>query len=188
MLYVSRLLERLIPQFRDTVDSVGLFPKTLPFASSPSFIRTFRHALSLDERRVKFKATPWNRPTKEEAKLGTIKCKPAPSPAKVGVLDENAEKTRFSGETEEEDEQSLDEKEARLTDVEEVWFAVRLSQNTHESNSDIYHPSAIVGLSLRLSLFWSYVVVVLMSRFQMSVVALSVTIRATHSPAFLSGG
>lgn len=33
-------------------------------------IRYFRHALSLDERRAKFKANVYNRPTAEEAKLG----------------------------------------------------------------------------------------------------------------------
>ncbi|KAI5116599.1 hypothetical protein M0805_006777 [Coniferiporia weirii] len=39
----------------DTVASIGLFPTTLPFTNSNTSIKTFRHALSLDERRVKFK-------------------------------------------------------------------------------------------------------------------------------------
>ena len=52
------------------MDSVGVWPKRLPFATSPTIIKTFRHALSLDERRVKFKATPWNRPNAKEAMLG----------------------------------------------------------------------------------------------------------------------
>ncbi|TFK26834.1 hypothetical protein FA15DRAFT_692857 [Coprinopsis marcescibilis] len=54
----------------DTVDSVGLFPKRLPFTTSNTIVRTFRHAVALDERRAKFKANLWNRPTKEEEKLG----------------------------------------------------------------------------------------------------------------------
>ena len=34
-------------------------------------MRTFRHAVSLDERRAKFKANLWNRPNAEETKLGS---------------------------------------------------------------------------------------------------------------------
>ncbi|KAI3606442.1 hypothetical protein WG66_009550 [Moniliophthora roreri] len=40
----------------DTVDSVGLIPRTLPFTGSNHIVRTFRHAVALDERRAKFKA------------------------------------------------------------------------------------------------------------------------------------
>ncbi|KAJ3575741.1 hypothetical protein NP233_g902 [Leucocoprinus birnbaumii] len=54
----------------DTVDSVGLIPKRLPFTTSNTIVRTFRHAISLDERRAKFKANFWNRPNQGEAKLG----------------------------------------------------------------------------------------------------------------------
>ena len=39
---------------RDTVQSVGLIPKHLPFSGSNNAIVHFRHALALDERRVKF--------------------------------------------------------------------------------------------------------------------------------------
>jgi uncharacterized protein (DUF2235 family) len=38
----------------DTVASVGLYPRYLPFVSSNSSIRYFRHAVALDEHRVKF--------------------------------------------------------------------------------------------------------------------------------------
>ncbi|TFK49640.1 hypothetical protein OE88DRAFT_361764 [Heliocybe sulcata] len=55
----------------DTVCSVGLIPRTLPFTTSNTAVKYFRHALSLDERRVKFKQNCWNRPTEEEQKLGT---------------------------------------------------------------------------------------------------------------------
>jgi uncharacterized protein (DUF2235 family) len=43
---------------RDTVASVG---RNLPFASSNTIIKTFRQALSLDERRVKFRPNPWHK-------------------------------------------------------------------------------------------------------------------------------
>jgi len=56
---------------RDTVDSVGLIPKRLPFTTSNTIVRTFRHAVSLDERRAKFKANLWNRPKPEEVKFGS---------------------------------------------------------------------------------------------------------------------
>ncbi|KAF8625955.1 hypothetical protein AX17_006680 [Amanita inopinata Kibby_2008] len=55
----------------DTVDSVGLIPKRLPFTTSNTIVRTFRHAISLDEHRAKFKANFWNRPTDDEERLGS---------------------------------------------------------------------------------------------------------------------
>lgn len=58
--------------FRDTVCSVGLVPKRLPFTTSNTIVRTFRHALSLDERRAKFKANLWNRPTDSELVFDSI--------------------------------------------------------------------------------------------------------------------
>ncbi|KAJ3741442.1 hypothetical protein DFH05DRAFT_1506115 [Lentinula detonsa] len=47
----------------DTVNSVGLVPHRLPFTTSNTLVKTFRHALSLDERRAKFKANLWNPPS-----------------------------------------------------------------------------------------------------------------------------
>ncbi|KAF7351811.1 hypothetical protein MVEN_01142200 [Mycena venus] len=44
----------------DTVESVGLIPKRLPFTDSNTIIHTFRHAVSLDERRAKFQPNLWN--------------------------------------------------------------------------------------------------------------------------------
>lgn len=50
----------------DTVDSVGLIPRRLPFTASNTIVRTFRHAISLDERRAKFKPNLWNFPSDEQ--------------------------------------------------------------------------------------------------------------------------
>ena len=69
-LWLLRLLIHLLSLRRDTVNSVGLIPKRLPFTTSNTNVRTFRHAVALDERRAKFKANLWNRPTDQEAKLG----------------------------------------------------------------------------------------------------------------------
>jgi hypothetical protein len=41
---------------RDTVNSVGMFPRRLPFTMANSGIRVYRHAVSLDEHRAKFMA------------------------------------------------------------------------------------------------------------------------------------
>jgi uncharacterized protein (DUF2235 family) len=47
----------------DTVASVGVFIKrTLPFTNSNRSIKTFRHALALDERRTKFQPNYYHRP------------------------------------------------------------------------------------------------------------------------------
>ncbi|KAG8792947.1 hypothetical protein FRC12_004392 [Ceratobasidium sp. 428] len=54
----------------DTVNSVGIIPRELPFAKSNYLIRVFRHAVALDERRAKFKANLWGRATETEEKLG----------------------------------------------------------------------------------------------------------------------
>ncbi|KAJ1303756.1 hypothetical protein OPQ81_008180 [Rhizoctonia solani] len=53
----------------DTVNSVGLIPRELPFAKSNYVVRYFRHAVSLDERRSKFKANLWGRTSDQEAAL-----------------------------------------------------------------------------------------------------------------------
>ncbi|KAJ8481473.1 hypothetical protein ONZ45_g15310 [Pleurotus djamor] len=51
----------------DTVASVGVLRgQTLPFISSNSAIKTFRHALSLDERRAKFRPNVYHYPTPDE--------------------------------------------------------------------------------------------------------------------------
>ena len=55
---------------RDTVDSVGILPRRLPFTTSNTIVRTFRQALALDERRASFKANSWNYPSDHETKLG----------------------------------------------------------------------------------------------------------------------
>lgn len=57
---------------RDTADSVGIIPERLSFTTSNTIVRTVRHAVSLDERRAKFRINLWNRPSSVEAKLGTV--------------------------------------------------------------------------------------------------------------------
>ncbi|SJK99185.1 uncharacterized protein ARMOST_02475 [Armillaria ostoyae] len=118
----------------DTVDSVGLVPKRLPFTASNTIIRTFRHALSLDEHRAKFKANLWNVPTTKDLKLSTPKSSPLSS--RKNTVDSRLHKPWHIHGLESgiklcsEDEKLFEKMEelhsspsARPTDVEEVWFA-----------------------------------------------------------------
>jgi len=53
-------ITHLISSCRDTVHSVGLIEKHMPFTGTNNAILYTRHALSLDERRVKFRPFFWN--------------------------------------------------------------------------------------------------------------------------------
>ena len=48
----------------------------MPFTTSNTIVRTFRHAIALDERRAKFQPNFWNKPSDAEAKLGIDGQKP----------------------------------------------------------------------------------------------------------------
>ncbi|KAI0319543.1 hypothetical protein OF83DRAFT_1170095, partial [Amylostereum chailletii] len=54
----------------DTVASVGIFPRRLPFTTSNSSVRFFRHAISLDEHRAKFQSNHWHRSPPDAHSLG----------------------------------------------------------------------------------------------------------------------
>ena len=74
------------------MNSVGLIPRRLPFTTSNTIVHTFRHAVSLDERRAKFKANLFNKPNVKEASLGVQGQKPqvsAANPASVSSPDVN---------------------------------------------------------------------------------------------------
>ena len=100
---------------RDTVGSVGLVPKHLPFSGSNNAILHFRHALALDEHRVKF--IPFFCTTKIPKYRRTN--------SKVSeVVSENAHhsmKRQISEGSELEVE--LNEIAGAVTDVKEVFFA-----------------------------------------------------------------
>ncbi|CAL1694705.1 unnamed protein product [Somion occarium] len=124
----------------DTVTSVGLIPRTLPFTTSNTSVRTFRHAVSLDEHRAKFKANLFNRPTKAEAQLGTH---PGDMPKSDGIpttlatgIDGSSSGTssgkhgkngvhKRPGNSRRKFEREFSERDGHIeqTDVKEVWFA-----------------------------------------------------------------
>jgi len=123
----------------DTVCSVGIIPHTLPFVTSNTAVKTFRHAVSLDERRAKFKANLFNRPTKKEQQLGTKEgdmpkagADPSLQEAIAHQMEEAAAKAHAAhphkkrpGNKQRELERqfSMAETSSLETDVLEVWFA-----------------------------------------------------------------
>jgi uncharacterized protein (DUF2235 family) len=127
----------------DTVSSVGVQSKHLPFTSSNHIVKTFRHALSLDEHRAKFQPNPWHRsaPSVEAAKQDPDRGSAAPQPPKENVFkklehivgDSLHTKTHKYDHVKDGDrvrEEDGDDPEADAvptgmptTDVREVWFA-----------------------------------------------------------------
>ncbi|KZT41775.1 hypothetical protein SISSUDRAFT_1042273 [Sistotremastrum suecicum HHB10207 ss-3] len=97
----------------DTVASVGIIPRELPFTDGNRAIRVFRHALSLDERRVRFqpnhfhnpprKTLPDDRKIKKHQLTGTLSQSDAVEGKSVNI---NAKNTTWNE-----------------TDHMEVWFA-----------------------------------------------------------------
>jgi len=108
----------------DTVGSVGLIPRRLPFTKSNSHIRYFRHAISLDECRARFKVNLWNRPSEEDQKKGVQKGtmpRHHTGPIHPGDTIKSA-KSGKSGKSLNDLERQYTDYE-KPTDIEEVWFA-----------------------------------------------------------------
>ncbi|KAJ6585647.1 hypothetical protein B0H19DRAFT_1110361 [Mycena capillaripes] len=102
----------------DTVNAVGFIPKRLPFTMSNNIVRTFRHAVSLDERRAKFKPNLWNRPNDKE-KLLSISDQKRNQQANA-----KAAATHWTKKTSQRMmERHYSRDRTQETDVEEVWFA-----------------------------------------------------------------
>ncbi|KAL1699410.1 hypothetical protein EV121DRAFT_265145 [Schizophyllum commune] len=104
----------------DTVGSVGLFPRRLPFTTSNSHVRYFRHALALDERRVRFQPNFWIRSHPTVHALGVQpgempRSRPEPKSTKSKLSLREKERTY--------DAEAGLSAEAQHTDVLEVWFA-----------------------------------------------------------------
>ena len=96
---------RPISPCRDTVGSVGLLPKQLPSTGSNNAILHFRHALALDEHRVKYIPYYWTKDPEVDGEN----------------VHHNIERRQTSEEPE--FEGKLDETAEPVTDVKEVFFA-----------------------------------------------------------------
>ncbi|KAG2144680.1 uncharacterized protein EDB93DRAFT_1087441 [Suillus bovinus] len=121
----------------DTVSAVGIIPKRLPFTTANDSIRYFRHAISLDEHRVRFKPNLWIRPTEEHKACG-VKREHMPrsfkrvlpkrhEPECTNTPDSEAtKKSHHHHECQDQMEQQFavsDSAPIKETDVQEVWFA-----------------------------------------------------------------
>jgi uncharacterized protein (DUF2235 family) len=87
---------------RDTVSSVGIVPRSLPYSSQNDGVKVFRHALALDECRARFRPNIWDEPAAFREELDDD-----PDIPQRGTI-------------------SRDEwvyQPPTLTDVKEVWFA-----------------------------------------------------------------
>lgn len=121
------------------MSSVGLLGRHLSFSSSNSIVKTFRHALSLDERRTKFKPNPWHRPApnasaaENDPEDGTPVIPEEQAPSHLfGVTECRAPERRtttFSVDT------VLYDRDGEETDVKEVWFP-----GCHAGESDVQVP------------------------------------------------
>jgi len=96
----------------DTVASVGMIPHSLPFTHSNTAIRYFRHAMSLDERRAKFKANHYHLRHDHEQK-GT----------RVGDMPRSNHRHPHFHSSHLHDHDHKGEVRPTKTDVREVWFA-----------------------------------------------------------------
>ena len=103
---------------RDTVCSVGIVPHTLPFTSSNTSIRYFRHAISLDEHRAKFKSNHYHLRRSEDEKGIKSGEMPQSNHRFPHYHRENHQHHHKSKSNEEAYDDGLTE-----TDVKEVWFA-----------------------------------------------------------------
>jgi len=102
----------------DTVCSVGLVPHKLPFTASNTAIRYFRHAISLDEHRAKFKANHYHLRKSEDEK-GT---KPGEMPRSNHRFPHYHRKNHQHHHKSKLDDEAYDDA-FKETDVKEVWFA-----------------------------------------------------------------
>jgi hypothetical protein len=93
----------------DTVSSVGIIPRSHPYTSVNYAVKTFRHALALDERRARFRPNVWTEPTLDRQQ----------------DMDFDDPEVEFppSEMSEERENWSYKPPERAFCDTEEVWFA-----------------------------------------------------------------
>ncbi|KAI9455939.1 hypothetical protein BJY52DRAFT_1384548 [Lactarius psammicola] len=103
----------------DTVCSVGFIPHTLPFTHSNTAVRYFRHAISLDERRAKFKANHWHLQHEDDQKGTKLGEMPRSNQRHPHYHSSHHRQHDHKKHGEDETNEGV----AWETDVREVWFA-----------------------------------------------------------------
>jgi uncharacterized protein (DUF2235 family) len=119
-----------LAECRDTVDSVGIIPRRLPFSMSNTIVRTFRHAIALDERRAKFKPSFWAKLSHKESHLSYTDQADERREKREQARKTHSKKSSKDGKEGHDTKNCLVSLENRYsavkhapTDVEEVWFA-----------------------------------------------------------------
>ncbi|KAI6017468.1 hypothetical protein EDC04DRAFT_478802 [Pisolithus marmoratus] len=115
----------------DTVNSVGIIPRRLPFTKGNNKIRYFRHALALDEHRTRFMPNYYNRSSEADNRYGVQKGEMPRSGRKppAAHLPHDKLSQEVNSSNGHHREASLQDMERRYsqsiskTDAEEVWFA-----------------------------------------------------------------
>ncbi|KAG6330688.1 hypothetical protein ID866_8400, partial [Astraeus odoratus] len=108
----------------DTVNAVGVIPHSLPFTKSNNKIRYFRHALSLDEHRGRFRPIYYQKSTEIESQLG-LQDGEMPRSCKMHQTVHNPIPNEYTTDGEPKVEVLGDHSSEPIvkTDFEEVWFA-----------------------------------------------------------------
>ena len=118
---------------RDTVCSVGLVPHTLPFIASNTAVRYFRHAISLDEHRAKFKANHWHLLNDDDEKGTRLGEMPRSNHRHPIFHDRHYDQHKHhNGKSQAEEAYGH-----TVTDVQEVWFAGCHCGNSSWSQSNM---------------------------------------------------
>ncbi|KAI6161302.1 hypothetical protein EDD17DRAFT_1759354 [Pisolithus thermaeus] len=116
----------------DTVNSVGIIPRRLPFTKANNQIRFFRQALALDERRTRFMPSFCNRSTQTDNELGVQKgemprsikkCSTCHIPCDQSLHDESSSNGHHHESSPHDAAECLCTQPVKQTNVEEVWFA-----------------------------------------------------------------
>ncbi|KAI6161305.1 hypothetical protein EDD17DRAFT_696176 [Pisolithus thermaeus] len=115
----------------DTVNSVGTIPRRLPFTKANNQIRFFRQALALDEHRVRFTPSFYNRSTHADNEIGVQKGEMPRSGKKAATshipydqsLHDKSNLNEHHHESSPRDPECLCTQPVKQTDVDEVWFA-----------------------------------------------------------------
>ncbi|KAK2467677.1 hypothetical protein APHAL10511_000532 [Amanita phalloides] len=117
----------------DTVSSVGLIPQMHPYTSINYAVKTFRHALALDERRARFRPNVWNEMTPDREQELDIDL-PEPS--------------SFSGSDSNRDAFTYVPPDRDYADTNEVWFSgchADIGGGSHSTR----RPSSLSSIPLR---------------------------------------
>lgn len=141
----------------DTVEAVGtMLPRTLPFPGTNHMVKTFRHAMSLDEHRAAYQAQPWQRTLAGKDRLDVLRTR---GRKRIGLFrslggvlgDKVKTGTSLTMEVGESDS-TLVIPPGKGTDCKEVYFVGCHSGEYLLPASDTHDPAVVTTKQLKLDL------------------------------------